>query len=142
MTSREQPTEARRRRSALADEQLWEVPGKPPAPAAAQPSADRPADERTPVRADARTREMRGHARDLAEARGRKQVRDAVYAWAAAARKARDRQTEFVGEHEAAIARGTDAQLLADYITEACDRYGLDPNSLPPELRARIKPAP
>lgn len=139
MTSSEQP---RRRRSALADEQLWEVPGKPPAPAP-QPVADRPAPgERTPARADARTREMRGHARDMAEARGRKQVRDAVYAWAAAARKARDRQAEFVGEHDAALARGTDAQLLADYITEACERYGLDPKTLPPELLARIKPAP
>ncbi|WP_280265828.1 hypothetical protein [Nocardia wallacei] len=134
-----------RRQSKLSEDELWEVPANPP-PATTKPApATKPADQasRTDAsRVDARTREMRGHARDLAEARGRKTTRDAAYAWAAAAKKARDREIEFGAELAAALQRGTDRALLATYIHEACDRYGVDPAQLTSEIRAQVGPAP
>jgi hypothetical protein len=125
----------RRRKSRLSDDDMWSVSAQPPAvterPAA--PPARLPAS-----RADARPREGRGHARDLAEARGRKRSRDAAYAWAAAAAKARDREAEFTDELTAALRRGTVPDMLADYIREACDRYGIDPKQLPVQLLEQV----
>ncbi|MGW4719387.1 hypothetical protein [Nocardia sp. NPDC004260] len=137
MTSSEPP---RRRKSLLSEDDMWEVSAKPPAvteqptPAPTTPPATRDSGPR----AGARPRETRGHARDLAEARGRKSARDAAHAWAAATRKAADRRDELIAERDAALGRGTAAGLLAGYIREACERHGIDWHLLPPEIQADI----
>lgn len=90
-------------------------------------------DASPPVRADARPRESaRGHARDRAEAKGRKLASDAAFAWAAAQARARERYDDLVTEYSAAAGRGTDAELLAGFLREACAKYDLEPPSLPP----------
>lgn len=156
MTSAEQQPQPRgRRKSKLSEDDMWEVSAQPPAttPPTGQTTASgaetsEPREvvavqETAPTppsssRADARPRVGRGHTRDLAEARGRKRSRDAVYALAAAAARARDRGTECSAEFDAALRRGTSPDMLADYIKEACDRYGIDPQHLPTQLLRRV----
>ncbi|MGW4125782.1 hypothetical protein [Nocardia sp. NPDC004711] len=141
-----------RKKSALAGEHpAWSVPANPatpagpvPAPPASNPvaavanTAAAPAVSKsrsTPSVGKPATREApRGRSRDLAEARGRKRTRDAAYAWAAAEQKALLRLEEFVAELGAALERGTDVNVLGEYITEACERNGIDRNLLPAEV--------
>jgi hypothetical protein len=80
----------------------------------------------------------RRRTRDLAEARGRKKARDAAYGWAAAEARVRDRHRELDAELSAARDRGTDPDTLREYLHEACDRYGISPDTLPPDLAAAI----
>ncbi|MEU4345610.1 hypothetical protein AB0H00_30890 [Nocardia sp. NPDC023852] len=140
MTSSQQPQPPQRRKSLLSEDDGWEVSARPPAVPAqpAPPPAAPPATREYASRVGARPRETRGHARDLAEARGRKSARDAAHAWAAATRKAADRRDELIAERDAALGRGTAAGLLAGYILEACERHGIDWHLLPPEIQADI----
>ncbi|MEV6073372.1 hypothetical protein AB0L82_43075 [Nocardia sp. NPDC052001] len=141
MTSSEQPPQ--RKKSLLSEDDMWTVSAQPPA-VTEQPARPPAAPPKTPparvsgIRVDARPRETRGHARDLAEARGRKTARDAAHAWASAARKAADRRAELVTERDAALARGTDPAMLVDFILEACERHGVDWHLLPADVQADI----
>ncbi|WP_067722913.1 hypothetical protein [Nocardia yamanashiensis] len=145
-TEQATPEPKPRKKTALNDDEMWSVSGKPPevteqpaaAPAAPVAPANPAASTRSASRAPARTRETRGHARDLAEARGRKQVRDAAHAWASAARKAADRRDEVFAEWQLAIGRGSDRELMATFMLEACERHGMDWHLLPEEIRADI----
>ncbi|WP_306358977.1 MULTISPECIES: hypothetical protein [unclassified Nocardia] len=138
MTSSEQP---RRRKSLLSEDEGWEVSAKPPTTVtkpAPTPTPEPPPSGESSSRADARPRVGRGHARDREEARGRKRSRDAAYAWAAAAAKARDRQAELRAELDAALGRGTEPGMLADYVREACSRYDIPVHLLSGEIRIPI----
>lgn len=128
-----------RRRSTLTDEHIaWSAPAKPapatesaPPPRTENPSAQAPkkaaADQPMPAR---------GRAHDPAEARGRKQARDAAYAWAAASAKAVQRLHELTAELESAMRRGTPPSTLAEYVHEACARYGIEADDLPTKIRS------
>ncbi|GAB2683208.1 hypothetical protein [Nocardia goodfellowii] len=128
MTGTEPPT---RKKSALNDDDDWSAPANPP-PATAKPVREVP-----PVTARTSTpaRGIRGHARDIAEARARKKVRDAAYAWAASAHRTAARRDELGAELQAARQHGSDPDVLVGYLTEACERYGLDPATVPQQLR-------
>ena len=135
MSTPEQPTTdgppPPRRKSRLADTDAppWIVPAQPPAGLAATLPAPStaPSDAGPRVRADARTNPSRGHARDRAEAKGRKLASDAAFAWAAAQVRASERYDDLCREFDAATARGTDAELLAGFVREACAKYGVEP---------------
>ncbi|WP_280431543.1 hypothetical protein [Nocardia brasiliensis] len=103
------------------------------APSTAPSTERRPA---APVRTVTEHETARGRSRDPEEARGRKRTRDAAYAWAAAEHKAGVRLQEFLGEMNAALQRGTAPEAIAEYITEACTRNGIDAGLLPPQIRA------
>ncbi|MBF6284502.1 hypothetical protein REK76_29395 (plasmid) [Nocardia farcinica] len=126
-----------RRKSTLTEEALWTVPAKPdtqPPPAA--PSAGQP--PAVPVQ----PAPPRRRARDLKEARGRKLARDAAYGWAAAEARLIERHQELAAELAAARGRGTDPEMLLEFLAEARARHGLDPAMLPPDLIAEIKRTP
>lgn len=126
-----------RRRSTLADEAPWKVPAKPETQqptAPGQPPADSPTG--TPVAPPRR------RARDMIEARGRKLARDSAYGWAAAEARAAERRQELLDQLAAAKARGTTPETLYGFLTEACARYGIDIQSLSPELLAAIGRTP
>jgi hypothetical protein len=125
MTGTEQSGRSRRRRSALADETPWTVPAVAPA-----------APQQPPV--SATQAPPRRRARNVVEARGRKLARDAAYGWAAAQARAAERRRELLDELAAARNRGTATDTLHGYLTEACHRYDIDPNTLPPEFLAKI----
>lgn len=120
-----------RRRSALADETPWTVPAVAPAPpqqrseSAAHPPDAAHATPQAPPRR---------RTRNVVEARGRKLARDAAYGWAAAQARAAERRRELLDELAAARNRGTTTDTLHGYLTEACHRYNIDPNTLPPDL--------
>lgn len=126
------------RRSTLANEHpAWAAPARPD-PAAEPPASavPTPRPERRVEQPARRAAAPRGRSRNLEEARGRKHVRDAAYAWAAAEAKARQRLQELAAELGAAVQRGTESEVITGYVVEACARYGIDPDRVPDQLRA------
>lgn len=139
--------EGRRRRSALANEHVWATPAHPPAeaePTTPQPKPERrlaPAPIPGPPAAAVETKasgRSRGRAVDPAEAVARKEFRNAVYAWASAERKAEQRLNRVGVELAAAQERGCSPELLGAYVREACERYGLDLDTMPAPILERI----
>lgn len=125
----------RRRRSMLSDDVLQPIPARPPAASTPQLPPSTASDPAPASRADARAR---GRARDEAEARGRKDTRSAAYAWATATQRALARADELDAQLTAAIERGTEIAVLAEYAREACERHGLAVDRLPASIRIRL----
>ncbi|SLG40646.1 Uncharacterised protein [Mycobacteroides abscessus subsp. abscessus] len=134
-------TEAQtRKKSALSDEDMWTVPAVPTSPAAVAPEpAVAPAPPAAaPPPLPVATTPSSEPTRDIAEARGRNRVRSAIFAWAAAERKAAERLEECWAVTAAALDRGTDPAVLRDFAIDACQRHGVALDFLPAEFRSAI----
>lgn len=127
-----------RRTSTLANDVFQPVPAKPPAnpaPPTVPPAAEASADPEAATRADARAR---GRARDEAEARARRDARSAAYGWATAVQRSRARAEALDTQVAASIEHGTDIDVLAGFVREACARNDIPLGYLPADLRARL----
>ncbi|GGL44170.1 hypothetical protein [Nocardia jinanensis] len=138
MTSPEPQT---RKKSALSEDDMWTAPAVPPAapgPAPVPTPAPAPPVANPPTRPAAPAAAEQGQVRDLDEARGRNRVRSAIFAWAAAERKAVLRLQECGTEIDAALQRGTDPAVLHAFAAEACQRHGVELDMLPERFQAAI----
>jgi hypothetical protein len=126
-----------RKKSALSEDDMWTVPAKPEVPPPTPPQTSTPDPARTAAASSPPADEQQP-ARDREEARGRNRVRSAIFAWAAAERKAVLRLQECGTEIDAALQRGTDPAVLHAFAAEACQRHGIELDLLPERFQDAI----